>query len=148
MVCLVLVGIEPPRPLRINSIDNQRISGIVNYMSEQWKVVHEVFEHGDTHATRFVPTDLTPESVASMLNDCSYLRLPEFDDDESIVLRSRSREEVLAQRTADADRVAKELAETGESEIGWVTYRVCRKVHAPLLLAAGFDRKFLEGALA
>jgi hypothetical protein len=110
------------------------------------KVVHELIEHGDYRASRFVPTELTPESVEAMLNDCPYLRLPTFSDDA--VLTSRTQAEVLADRAADAERVARELAETGVSEIGWVTYRVCRKVHAPLLLAQGFDRKFIERALA
>jgi len=81
-----------------------------------------------------------------MLNDCAYLKLATFDKDAA--LTSRTQDEVQAQRAADATRVARELAETGVSEIGWVTYRVARKVHAPLLLAAGFDRKFVEKALA
>ena len=115
-------------------------------MSTQWKVVHEVVERGDDTHTRFVPTDLTPESVAAMLDDCIYLKTATFGDDA--MLTSRTNKEVRSQREADAARIAKELAETGVSEIGWVTYRVCRKVHAPLLLAAGFDRKFLDGALA
>lgn len=115
-------------------------------MSKQWRVIHEVVEHGDTHHTRFIPTDLTPESVTVMMDDCPYLKRAAFSPDA--VLTSRTREEIDAQRAADAARVAKELAETGVSEIGWVIYRVARKVHAPLLLAAGFDRKFLAKALA
>lgn len=114
------------------------------------RVVHETIERGEYNASRFIPTDLTPESVESMLNDCTYLKLPVFSEDsiEGIILRSRTDEEIQAQRARDAARVAKELTETGVSEIGWVTYRVARKVHAPLLLAAGFDRKFVEKALA
>lgn len=114
-------------------------------MNKQWRVVHEAIEHGDYNSTRFVPSDLSPESVEAMLNDCTYLKLPVFDDDA--VLTSRTQAEVHAQRSTDAARVAKELAETGVSEIGWVTYRVARKSHSPLLVAAGFDRKFLDEAL-
>ena len=114
-------------------------------MSKRWGI-QEVVDHGDIHKVRHIITDLSAESVEVMLNECSYLRLPEFDADA--VLTSRTQEEVLAQRSADAARVAKELAEVGTSQLGWVTYRVCQKVHAPLFQLAGFDQKTIAEAFS
>lgn len=101
--------------------------------------VREHISHGDYEATRYVDTDLSVESVTEMLNSCSYLKLPEFSDDPSIVLQSRTMQEVLDQRAADAERVARELADTGVSQIGWVEYRVLRRAHAPILHSIGWD---------
>jgi hypothetical protein len=103
--------------------------------------VQEHISHGDTDTVRLIEVDLSNiESVVEMLNECSYLRLPEPEFGEDAALVSRSYEEIVTQRHADAQRVATELADKGASEIGWVEYRVLKRVHIPILQANGWSR--------
>ena len=98
--------------------------------------VQEHITHGDTDTIRYIEVDLNDiDSVTDMLNTCSYLRLPEpdFGTDDSAVLVSRTYDQIVADRRADAERIARELAENGAAEIGWVEYRVMRSAHRPIL---------------
>lgn len=100
--------------------------------------IEEHISHGDHDAIRYIESDLSPASVLEMLNSCSYLKLPVFSKDA--VLTSRTQAQVLADRVADAERVARELVETGVSEIGWVEYRVMDAImEAAALRSAGWD---------
>ena len=97
--------------------------------------VQEHISHGDTDTIRFIEVDLNDiDSVTDMLNTCSYLRLPDpdFGTDGSGVV-SRTYEQIIAERRTDAERIARELTENGEAEIGWVEYRVMRSAHRPIL---------------
>ena len=88
-------------------------------------IIEEEIRHGDTEQTRYIDVDLSNiEAVIDMLNSCSYLRLPEPDFGKGAVLVSRTYEEIVADRRADAERIARALAETGEAELGWVAYSV------------------------
>lgn len=90
--------------------------------------VEETIHHGDTYKTRVIEVDLDDiEAVTEMLNTCSYLRLPDPDFGKGAVLVSRSYEEIVAQRQADAVKIAKKLAtKKGEAEIGFVRYEVIK----------------------
>lgn len=91
------------------------------------RIVQEVIDHGDTHRVRYVPTDLTVDSVAAMLSDCVYR---------------------VALTPEKSERVAHELDSAGVSEVGWVTYRVLRCEHRTVALAAGFTVPFVDEALS
>lgn len=102
--------------------------------------IAEHISHGDHQANRYIESDLSVDSVLEMLNSCSYLQLPTFSNGPSVVLTSRTRQEVLDQRNTDAERVAQELADTGVSQIGWVEYRVMDAImEATTLRSAGWD---------
>ena len=87
--------------------------------------VRETISHGDFQQDRYEDVDLTDiASVIGLLNSCSYLLMPEPDFAEGCAMVSRTYEECVAGRLADAKRVSSELLKSGESEIGWVTYVV------------------------
>lgn len=91
------------------------------------QTIEETIHHGDTYKVRVIKVDLADiDAVTDMLNTCSYLRLPDpsFGKGAGVVLVSRSYEEIIAQRDADAKRIAKELAKDGAAEIGFVRYEV------------------------
>jgi hypothetical protein len=98
--------------------------------------VQEHIRHGDHQAVRYIETDLSTGSVKDMLNSCSYLKLPTFSKDAA--LTSRTQEEVIAERAADAERVARELTDSGTSQIGWVEYSVMNRAHRPILQSKGW----------
>lgn len=111
--------------------------------------VQEVIDHGETHAVRQIEANLNDiESVIEMLNTCSYLRLPDEDFGKEAVLVSRTYEEIVAARRADAERIARELADKGSAEIGWVEYRVMRRAHIPILQVAGWDAEKIARCFA
>ena len=87
--------------------------------------IHEEIRHGDFEKSRFIEVDLDDvNAVIDMLNSCSYLRLPDPSFGKGAVLVSRSYEEIVAQRAADAKRIAKQLAKKGSADIGFVEYEV------------------------
>ena len=87
--------------------------------------VHEEIRHGDFEKSRYIEVDINDlDAVTEMLNTCSYLRLPDPDFGNGAVLVSRSYDEIVAQRAADAKRIAKELANEGSASIGFVEYEV------------------------
>jgi hypothetical protein len=93
--------------------------------SKKSVIIEEEIRHGDTDKTRYIDVDLTNiDAVIEMLNTCSYLRLPEPDFGKGAVLVSRTYDQIVSQRRADAERIAQELTESGEAEIGWVSYAV------------------------
>lgn len=108
--------------------------------------VQEHISHGDTDKVRLVEVDLDDvESVTQMLNSCSYLRLPDPDFGKDAALVSRTYDEIVADRRADAERVAKALkTKKGAAQIGWVEYRVLRRLHIPILQAAGWPAEQIE----
>ncbi len=87
--------------------------------------VRETISHGDFQQDRYENVDLTDiASVIGLLNSCSYLLLPEADFADGAAMVSRSYKEIVARRLEAAKRLSRELLETGESNIGWVTYVV------------------------
>ena len=112
--------------------------------------VQEHISHGDTDRVRHIEVDLDDiESVTDMLNTCSYLRLPEPNFGEGAALVSRSYDQIVADRRADAERIAKKLAaKKGTAEIGWVEYRVMRRIHIPILQSKGWTTEQIKRCFA
>ena len=83
----------------------------------------ETISHGDFQQERILFVNLhNVSSVKKMLNSCCYLLMPDADYEEGAAMVSTPYKEIVAQRLEAAKRVSRELLETGESNIGWVTY--------------------------
>lgn len=82
--------------------------------------VQEHINHGDYTNTRYIETDLSPESVAEMLASSPHRGSNTYTAQSPKVIR-----------------VAQELADARVSHLGWATYRVLGPEHRPLLIANG-----------
>lgn len=100
-------------------------------MTKKYKTrIVEIISHGDFQQERILFVNLDNiSSVKKMLNNCCYLLMPDADYEEGAAMVSTPYKEILSQRLEDAKRVSRELLETGESNIGWVTYTSAADVY-------------------